>query len=237
VGAGGRLQGCDICHKEAAFCTCGSNFSIHKSVAGNRKMIPNYTYTSSIEFINNLAFEYVETYSLQRGEAYEQEQQILQNEYDKLIVRKDKNDNLSVAENERLAMLKKLCGFTQYLVDDNGQLHYSAEKTNTFLLADPEIEILKNILRIDINEIPRFLCAPTYRDGFVFYDGNGNIVSVLNVCLECQYMETKCFNHINGDFETYYLLKKFFIGIGHKVETPEYFVFDDLKAMKDRLKK
>jgi hypothetical protein len=200
-------------------------------------LIPNYTYTSSIEFINNLTFEYVETYSFQRGEAYEQEQQLRKNEYNKLIAGKEYNDNLTVAENERLAMLKKLFGFTQYLVDDNGQFHYSAEKTNTFLLADPEFEILKNILRTDINEIPRFLCAPTYRDGFAFYDGKGNIVSVLNVCLGCQYMETKCFSHINGDYETYDLLKKFFIGIGHKVEDPEYSFLEEIKAMKDRLKK
>jgi hypothetical protein len=196
----------------------------------------NYTYKSSAEFINDLVFEYAETYSFQRGAAYEQQQQLLKEEYGRLKSRKEKKENLATPEEQRLKTLEELCGVTQYLINDSGQLHYSAEKTNTFLLADPEIENLKNILRTDINDIPRWLCAPTYRDGFVFYDSAGNIASVLNVCLECQYMETKRFAHINGDYETYDLLKKFFIRIGHAVERPEYFVFDEIKAMKEKHK-
>ena len=31
-------------------------------------------------------------------------------------------------------------------------------------------------------------------------------------------METTKFNHINGDFKTYELLKQFFFDIGHNVE-------------------
>ena len=75
-----------------------------------------------------------------------------------------------------------------------------------------------SILQTPIHDIPRWLCAPYYRDALVFYSADNQIVSTLNICVSCQYMETTMFNHINGDYKTYDLLKRFFIEIGHEVE-------------------
>ncbi len=61
------------------------------------------------------------------------------------------------------------------------------------------------------------MCAPIYRDAIVFYKDN-KIVSTLNVCLSCEYMETKMFKHVNADNETYKLFRQFFIDCGHHVE-------------------
>lgn len=181
-------------------------------------MTPKYTYTPSIDFINNLTFDYVETYSLQRGAEYELQQKEFYEEYDKLKNRKSKFNDLTVEEEEKFMILDKLCGFTQYLLDEKNQFHYSSKKTNTFAATDSKSELLKNILRTEIKDIPSWMCAPIYRDAFVFYDKENNLVSVLNVCLSCQYMETTKFNHVNSDYKTYDLLKRFFIDIGHEVE-------------------
>ena len=108
-------------------------------------------------------------------------------------------------------------GFTQYLLNDKKQIHPSSKKINTYKFDSPIIDRLKNILRNEIVEIPMWVCAPTYRDAIVFYDNGHNIVSTLNVCLDCQYMEIKMFDHISGDYKTYELLKRFFIDIGHEV--------------------
>lgn len=191
-----------------------------------------YKYISSIDYINSLTFGYVETYSFQRGTDYEENLQLTRPEYDRLKVRKEKRDSLTEAEEIRFSELHALLGFTQYLVNDKGQFHPSSKKTNTFQQGDPIINRLTSILRTEIKDIPMWMCAPTYRDAFVFRNNSGNIVSVLNVCLSCQYMETKMFNHINGDYETYDLLKRFFIDIGHDVEEPNKFVLDDIKRMK-----
>jgi hypothetical protein len=96
---------------------------------------------------------------------------------------------------------------------------------------------LVDILSTEIIEIPNFLCAPIYRDAIVFYNSAHKIVSALNVCLECQYMETKMFSHINGDYETYDLLKRYFIDIGHEVEEPTIFVYDEIKKLRAKHKK
>ena len=184
-------------------------------------MTPRYTYIPSTDFISNLAFDYVETYSFQRGSDYELQQEMFEKEYNKLKSRKSKVNDLSVQDEDELTKLGKLCGFTQYLIDDINQFHYSNKKTNTFTSTDSKIELIKAILRTEVKEVPSWMCAPIYRDAFVFYNNEGKVVSVLNICLSCQYMETTKFNYINADYKTYDLLKRFFIDIGHEVEDSE----------------
>ena len=200
-------------------------------------MTPRYTYISSTDFINNLTFDYVETYSFQRGQEFEENKKLIQVEYDTLKTRKEKSDNLSTDEEERFSILNGLLGFTQYLINDKGQFHPSSKKKNVFSKEDPNVDRIKNILRTKINDIPRWLCAPVYRDALVFYKSDKTIVSTLNICLSCQYMETKMFDHINGDYETYDLFKRFFIDIGHEVEDPEHFIMDDINKLKSKYKK
>ncbi|MDI9862334.1 hypothetical protein [Flectobacillus roseus] len=212
---------------------CGNT----STITGTHKMTPSYTFIPSTDFINNLAFDYVETYSFQRGSEYELQEKIFVEEYDKLKSRKSKQNDLTIEEEKRLSFLDKLCGSTQYLLDNSNQFHYSAKKTNTFSSTNSNVELLKDILRTEINDVPAWMCAPIYRDGFVFYDNQDKIVSVLNVCLSCQYMETTKFNHINGDYITYDLLKRFFIDIGHDVEDPEHYVLDDINKLKSKNKK
>jgi hypothetical protein len=202
-----------------------------------KHMETRYKYISSIEYINSLTFKYVETYSFQRGTDYEENLRLAKPDYDRLKVKKEKRNNLTPDEELRLSELHTLLGFTQYLINDKGQFHPSSKKINTFQQGEPIVERLISILKTEITDIPMSMCAPTYRDAIVFYDGSGVVISVLNVCLSCQYMETKMFNHINGDYETYYLLKKFFIDIGHHVEEPTKFVWDDLKELKAKYDK
>jgi hypothetical protein len=182
-------------------------------------MIPNYTYITSIEFINKLKFDYVETFSFQRGAEFELQQEKFEKEYDKLNIQKTKYNNLNNEEEKRLLVLDELCGHTQYLIDQHNQFHYSSKMISTFSSTDLKMDLLKSILNTEINDIPAWMCAPIYREGIVFYDNKNNIVSVLNICLSCQDMETSKFNHINGDYKTYELLKQFFIKMGHQVET------------------
>lgn len=177
-----------------------------------------YVYKSSIDFISDLSFDYVETYSFQRGEQYEESNSLNKREYETLKQRKLRKNDLSDFQESKLNELKNLVGYTQYILNDKGEFHPSNKKINTFKSTDQQVIDLKNILKTKIQDIPNWMCAPTYRDALVFYNKNGKIVETLNVCLSCQYMETKMFNHINGDFITYDLLKHFFIEAGHIIE-------------------
>ncbi|MBS1512114.1 MAG: hypothetical protein JST86_14795 [Bacteroidetes bacterium] len=177
-----------------------------------------YTYTNSPEFISNLEFAYVETYSFQRGEEYGRVKTQLQGEWEKLQSCKDERINLTDLEETRLSELNTLLKQTQYLIDAKGQLHFSGKKTHTFKQDDPNINKIKQILLTEVKEIPNWLCAPIYRDAIVFYDTNNAIVDCLNICLYCEHAATKMFHHINCDITAYQLFKRFFMDIGHEIE-------------------
>ena len=172
-----------------------------------------YVYKSSIDFISELSFDYVETYSLQRGEQYEENNSSNKREYEQLKQRKFRKNDLSDLQEIRFIELENLVGYTQYIRNEKGEFHPSAKKTNTFKSTDQQGIDLQNILKTKIQNIPDWMCAPIYRDALVFYNKNGEILETLNICLSCQHMETRMFNQINGDFVTYDLLKHFFIEI------------------------
>ena len=194
-----------------------------------------YTYTSSIDYINNLDFDYLETYSLLRGKEFEENKKRIISEYE-ILKEKKINKELSPSKEARFSELDGLLGYTQYLINEEGQFHPSSKKTNTFKKNAPIVERLKNILRTQIKQKPKMLCAPEYRDAIVFFNSDSQIVSCLNVCLSCNYMETKRFSHINADYETYDLLKRFFIELGHEVEDPDYFIWEDLQKQLKKIK-
>ena len=197
-------------------------------------MTPTYTYTKSTDYINSFYFDYIETYSFQQGEEYVQNLKIFQTEHDRLKASKEHGTNLTTDEEQRYEELHKLVGFTQYLIDDQGRFHPSSKKTNTFQHDHPAVDRIIEILRTEIKEVPMWMCAPVYRDALVFYDSDRRIASVLNVCLSCQYMETRMFAHINADYKTYDLFKRFFLDIGHNVEDPDYSIVEQLEKLKQK---
>ncbi|MBS0031421.1 hypothetical protein ACTJJ0_23110 [Chitinophaga sp. 22321] len=195
--------------------------------------MPNsHQYTDAADYINRLKFDYIDTYSLQRGTVYENQYKQQSEMYMRLRTWKERGRRLSPGEEETYQRLIPHVGCTQYLINDNGEFHSSSNRTNSFRHDDQKVDLLKRILRTAVIEEPHFLCAPIYRDGIVFYDATGKMVSSLNVCLECMYMETAAFQHIRGDYETYDLLKRFFINIGHEVENPGYFIMDEINKQR-----
>jgi hypothetical protein len=183
-----------------------------------KHMSISYNYIPSSEFIDTLEFDYIETYSFQRGAAFENNRKKLLAEYDVLKRRREKSRPLTQAEVQHYNELDGLLGVTQYLINGKGQLHPSSQKVRTFDGKAPEVKRLKEILETEVVDIPLWLCAPVYRDGIIFYDKVGKIVSTLNVCLSCRYMELQRFVHLNADNQTYDQLKQFFLEVGHRVE-------------------
>lgn len=174
---------------------------------------------TSSHYIKSLAFDCIETYSLQRGDEYEAALKVLKPEYNRLKVKKEKRNNLTDTEEIRLSELNELLGTTQYLIDNTGRFHFSSQRTNTFIRGNEEISLLKNILLTKTTNVNNWMCAPIYRDAIVFYKSSGEIVSVLNICLSCEAMALDRSNQVTADSSTYGMLRKFFKEIGHPVES------------------
>ena len=177
-----------------------------------------HSYVSSIAFCESLDLTYLETYSFQRGANYQAELGKGFEALQHLKRRKDKKGNISTLEQTELDKLQKYYGSTQYLIDEGGVIHPTAVKTGTFHKDDPFVDRLLEILHTPIVEVPRWMCAPFYRDAIIFYDQANRIVSPLNVCLGCEEMEIGPFNHVDADTKTYVLMRRFFESIGHQVE-------------------
>ncbi|MDR3011015.1 MAG: hypothetical protein LBV59_24025 [Sphingobacterium sp.] len=174
---------------------------------------------NSADYINGFPFDYIETYSLQRGKEYNALIQILKPERHNLKVRKEKRNNLTDSEEIRLSELDALLGATQYLIDSTGRFHFSSQRTNTFICGNEEISLLKNILLTKTTNVNNWMCAPIYRDAIVFYKSSGEIISVLNICLSCEAMALDSSKQVTADSSTYGMLRKFFKEIGHHVES------------------
>ncbi len=173
------------------------------------------THTSSSIFISSLDFDYIETYSFQRGEDYEVK---YKNEYEKLREKKQKND-LTINEQERFEKLNNLLyGVNKFLIDSCGHFHFSSQKISTHKKNNDAVNDLIDALNIQITEKHDWMCAPFYRDAIVFYTNDNKMVCTLNVCLSCEHMQLDLNNHIDGDYKTYKLLRKFFVDCGHQIE-------------------
>lgn len=171
----------------------------------------------SEDYIKELNFDYIETYSFNRLNP------LLTVEYDELFERR-RDERLSVSDMKRLEELDSLYNGLQLLIDENGTFHHSCERISTFQMDDPEVRRFRQIMQMEVIECLNMLCAPNYRDAVVFYS-SGKIISVLNVCLSCKHMTTGN-QRLRADFEVYDLLKKFFLDNGHRVEEPQSFLMD-----------
>ncbi|MBE7169050.1 MAG: hypothetical protein INR73_00575 [Williamsia sp.] len=194
-------------------------------------MQERYRYTSAIDYISGLQFDFMETYSFCRGKEYESSLEMLSAEYEQLKTSKHGRENAGSQEDQRYKELTRLLADTHYLVDKAGNFHFSSNKINTFRHDDTQVHAFRQILETDTRDELKLLCAPEYRDALVFYDQSGKIVSTLNVCLSCLYMETEAFNYINAGYETYDRLKRWFIANGHQVENPDYLFTDEVNKL------
>jgi hypothetical protein len=164
-------------------------------------------WTLSADYINNLTFDYLETYSLRRGDEY-----------------------------MRLEAEKPELEYNGKIVDENGVFFPYSIKTHTFQHDHPVANRIKELLQIEIEQHFAMLCAPVFREAIIFYDRNNHMVSCLNICLSCFDLQPEKLS-IKADYKTYGYLKRLFLELGHNVEKPNYNIIDDVEVMKQKFKK
>ncbi|HLP52649.1 MAG TPA: hypothetical protein VK154_17295 [Chitinophagales bacterium] len=172
---------------------------------------------SSAEYIYTLQFDYIETYSLLRGAEYEAFMSKDDEEFKNLHERKKRGAILIPGEEKRYLELFKPKE-DPVLINDKNEFHWSSEKIGFFKRSEPRAQTLIEILNTEIDEVPKWRCPPVFRDALVFYDGNQQIVSVLNICFGCENLMNKPLGFLIADSKTYSLLRQFLTDLGHKIE-------------------
>lgn len=150
-----------------------------------------HTAIQSKDYIKNIDFEYVETYPFQQQAYYS-----------------DTTRNTGA-----------ISWYDNRITDLNGNFDNTSEKISSFQRNSQDVIKLNHILEIKVINLLSWMCLPIYRDAIVFYNKTGEIVSALNVCFECSYMENDKGININADESTYGLLKSFLTSKGHKIRS------------------
>ena len=165
------------------------------------------------DFIENLNFEYFESYSFQRKGDFE----IYEN-----LLNKYKKDRSSLLEEEAM-VFEKLRNSKLYTKDnnfiflENGNLNETAELIYKSAAQTNVNEKLIEILKTTFVDYDAWMCAPTYRDAILFYDSKGNIVNGLNICFQCSNVIDLNKKEILTDNIAYKKLKEFLSEIGHNI--------------------
>lgn len=174
-----------------------------------------YSNIDLTDFYKNLAFKYFETYSLQRGTAYEKIFTAKKIHFNQLL-KKSTKEILTSVESKDLDFLDSQLNRVQFLINENKEKHYSAERIKRSNSQDEIIDLHK-ILSIKTQKIPSWMCAPIYRDAIVFYNENNEVVNILNICFSCEYMQNLNQEFIDADESVYENLKIFLMKFGHKI--------------------
>jgi len=61
------------------------------------------------------------------------------------------------------------------------------------------------------------MCAPSYRDALAFYDAQGQLVRVLNICFECQHMQADTGSQVEAGEAVYQALYLYLAQLGHPI--------------------
>ena len=175
---------------------------------------------TAAEYWNNLHFDYLITYSLFRGEKYNQYVSTIENE----IASKRQLASLSrwyqkeKLEAEIALLEKRKCIYGVTILDHDLKLHGCAEKVMQFYRQDKEVKALEDILTVKYNEGAVSACVPVYRDAIIFYNNKGDAVSNLNICFECWRMADGNDNQIMAYGEMVYPpLVELLSTWGHKI--------------------
>jgi len=170
------------------------------------------------DFHKNLEFKYFETYSLQRGTAYEKIFKDREIRFNQLL-KKSTEESLTIVESKEFDFLDSQLNRVQFLFNENQEKHYSAVRVKKCNSSENETIELNKILSTKTQKVPSWMCLPIYRDAIVFYSDNNEVVNVLNICFSCEYMQNSNQEFIDADESVYENLKNLLLKFGHKINS------------------
>lgn len=172
------------------------------------------------DYITDLDFDYVISYSGIRNELFDQfkrdtQGRIRQLERELESARYMEKPKLSAEINKLKNSSEK---FNILIIDQNGKLHPSAEAIERFESSDDRLKEILEILNRPLTQSVVSGCMAVYRDALAFYSKVGEIKGILHVCFECCWMKNEKEEILEADISTYELLQAKLIDVGHNIE-------------------
>ena len=74
------------------------------------------------------------------------------------------------------------------------------------------------ILKMPFARCSYWMCAPVFRDALAFYNQNHQLLTVLNICFECEQIQNESGMEVQADVAVYPALHQWLTGLGHEIE-------------------
>lgn len=177
---------------------------------------------TSFEYISSFDFDYFRTFSFQRTALHQELHELLESGRKEPIRTKEQRN--------RYDMLNQLLGnrYTETILDEDKNINHTAVMVSEIHQPDERLATLVNDLKTPIEEEVLYMCPPIYRDAVLFYNSRNELVEGINICFECDRIESIYKEHIKTDFKTFKYLKQLLLRSGHEIENPEEFKADYL---------
>lgn len=178
--------------------------------------------STSTEYISSFDFDYFRTYSFQRTQPYQELSTLHEWRSNGIILTKEQRN--------RYDTLHQLLAnrYAETILDEDKNLNRTAVLVCEIHKTDERFATLINDLKTPIEEEILYMCAPIYRDAILFYNSGNELVEGINICFECDRIESIHKAHIKTDFKTFKYLKQLLLRSGHEIENPEEFKADYL---------
>ena len=174
------------------------------------------------EFWNAQRFHYLTTYSFNRGPILSALRDAIAKDIEELrqsvspsrfIQQLKLKRQLTEIENQlSMGVYRKRLTTGQLIIDS------TADRIALIKPDSIEGKQLDAVFRAPPREVVYAACPPTYRDALAFYDEQGNLLRVLNICFGCLYMEADNGLAVEADIHTYEALRNLLITLGHPIE-------------------
>ncbi|GAA4361945.1 hypothetical protein GCM10023185_29360 [Hymenobacter saemangeumensis] len=175
------------------------------------------------EFWLATSFDYIITYSLNRGPKLDAIQEAA-----KLLVKEIRSQLLVVPSSQlpllrkQLRLLERTHGIDMLsLTQGPTAYNITASPVSVISRDSPEQLELAGILQAPVLNRMYWMCGPVYRDALAFYDAQDNLTAVLNICFDCDQMLTHTGEEVEADTATYKQLLHFLIQKGHSISNPD----------------
>ncbi|RYU75620.1 hypothetical protein [Hymenobacter persicinus] len=185
----------------------------------NKRMDDN-SLRDTARFWLNQRFSYIQTYSFNRGPKLAAFNQAAKQRFS--AVRQELLTAPSArlpAMRENLRCLERGWDLTSLLLTEGENAYHITASPVAIITADSlDAERLAAILATPVCHQFDWMCGPVYRDALAFYDAQGRLRAVLNICFGCDKMLTDQQQEIAADSSTYQRLKQLLIELGHVID-------------------
>jgi hypothetical protein len=171
------------------------------------------------EFYNAIRFSRIETYSFNRGAKLDSFTAAARELF------RQKHHELLTAPPAELPLLRGQLRLLERthdiqslsLTEGLSAFHLTATPIAVIQADSLLMQQLAELLRIPVVTQSDWMCWPTYRDALAFYDEQGQLVKVLNICFGCDGMLSHTGEIIQADTTAYLALRTFLIQLGHPI--------------------